>query len=35
MVALTITKMIVEKFGSDAMIDVLQNLQSYKARINK
>ena len=35
MVALTITKMIVEKFGSDAMIDVLQNLQSYNTRINK
>ena len=33
MVALAITKAMIDKFGSDCMVDVLQNLQAYNKRI--
>ena len=33
MVALAITKAMIDKFGSDCMVDVLQNLQAYNERI--
>lgn len=33
MVALTITKAVIEKFGGDCMADVLKDMQSYKQRI--
>lgn len=33
MVALTLTKAVIEKFGGDAMVDVLANLKNYNERI--
>ena len=33
MVALTITKAIIDKFGGDCMVDILKNMESYTKRI--